>query len=224
MWLVVAAAAILGQAKGSMLGVEKPWWDRLKPGDVVRVRAPAGYALPLVKMWEQSETTGLCRRSDVYRGVFLEAVAKSKWEEIHKLADRDYLRPLYGEWWFLILRTEIDPTTGLKAADVLYFKTDPGSFPPDVIRKIVPFGVYSLPVADLTIDHRMRHPDLGRLPLLVRRSADVATVPCDAERCSHMEAVSYAEAERLIAARKRGSDEAIRKGNEEVRRRSVMAH
>jgi hypothetical protein len=49
--LILAAFLQLLAPKKSMLGEDKPWWTKLKKGDVASINIAPGYRIPLIHMW-----------------------------------------------------------------------------------------------------------------------------------------------------------------------------
>lgn len=190
--LVLAmTAAVCGQGRGSMLGAEKPWWEALKAGDVVRFQAPAGAEIPMARLFDYGEAEG-SGRTGVHIATFADAASHGRWAEVHAMVDRGEVNHLrFG--WARVYAVRPDPTLGVPVAEVVVCQIEaharalPAEIPPETL------GTYAVPVPYLCGHDQARHPAAGRLPVLVRRAA------CGDDDCGRMDAVPLAEFERARA-------------------------
>jgi hypothetical protein len=217
---LLVSLVVQAPPKASMLGKGRPWWETLKRGDVVQLHAIPGTAIPAVKPWRWSEEQGARVRDDVYLKLFAEAASRGRWEEIHRMADRDRVEPAFAPATVQVVAIRDDPGLGCRVAEVVVLpKFDRNGIVLDAPRpREIPDpypsrDTVAIPVAYLGAPGQPRHPGLDRLPVLVRRTRDISRVDCTEGGCSRLDAVPYAEAERDWREKQRRSEEIKKKAD-----------
>ena len=210
--LILALCLQVPAPKVSVLGKAKPWWERIKPGDEFRLYAPPDTMIPLVRLWEYSEKTGVMRREANYLA-FEDVVFGDHPDGVSLLWDEKRLWFARNRHWVRILRihdTWPPGPNGTKlktpVAEVL---ADLNGYPVKDADAGKPENMFAIPVAYLGTPDQPRHPDFDRLPLMMWASGKpgVVTTP-------------YAEVERAWKERRRRSEEIKRRGEEEARRQA----
>lgn len=215
--LVVAMQA----PKASMLGKEKPWWEKIKPGDVVQVYAIPGTAVIMVPMWRQPDVGQKYVWDDIYWQMFVESTKGHRWTELHEMLDREKLRCEFiadSNRDMTIIAIEDDKAFGGPVAEVISGRWSKNKPLPDLSWLI---HSYRIPVACLGKPGEQRHPQLDGMPVMVRRFADLSDVACHNEHCCHMDAIPYAEAERAWKEKQARMERLKRRAEEESRRREA---
>lgn len=208
----------------------KPWWERIKPGDIVKVYAFPGALVPIVKMHHRSDVEDRIVRTDLFQELFIDSAAHDRLSGLHTMIDRDQVRYVMTGEWIQVVAVHYDAQ--LKYAMVEILLRGRGVFdesgfvqttdtPPAKVTVIDEYPwTYSIPISYLGSADQQRHIALDRTPVLMRRPGSVMPDRCQEENCQDIKAIPYAEAEKAYIERRRRTEEVKRRGIEEAKRQA----
>lgn len=224
---LIVALCVQAPPKSSVLGREKPWWEKLKPGDVVHLHSIPGTAEPMIRIWTGLGEEGGPRRTEVHGALFAAAIRDRDLEAIHQTLDRSEMEASFGVSVVQIV-TVVDGL-GPKLAEVVplsyvgaggQIQKDPVPLP-DLSEPYLRFRSYLMPIASLAPEGVAQHPDRDRVPVLIRKSPDLWKGKCRQEGCRHIDVLSFAEAQRAWKEKEARKERLRRRAEEESRRREA---
>jgi hypothetical protein len=194
--IVVAAIGQNPAPKPSVLGRDKPWWERIESGDVIKLHAFPGTGIPLVNLVVDNKPNPLPVLT-----LDLMIEDKANLETLHFFLDEKWISYAPAGTWVQIISVHelwLGDKDGLKlAVPVTEVVISQDGKKVELPADGKPRSPYAIPVAYLGDPAKQRHPMLDKMPLMAKDLDPHPKRRYHGETCAgDYDGIRYAEAER----------------------------